>query len=447
MFKDNPMNKFEKPDFNFELQTFPLMSFSMIILLVATIFLSLYGLAFLAFPLTILFIAYPKSYKYLQLDQISIHTLHIADKYLSKLNFLPGIDFAGIWFIEPVAKRNKLNSPIQILWFMLTRIFEITFITLGFIAFQIRVIYTAYGSPAGGPIYMLYDRPSLLYMALSSIIGVLGLIFYMTWVWVWRDAGLKKIRFKTSSKGGRKEIVSMKPASTSALTLLSYFTGFGSWFWLFNPKWSNSINELFNVSITGGGNDAISQIIQSILTTYGLGIFLLVFVFIIFSGPIFLLAITYLRSGVHEYFVNKLRYHVREQYTINLVGELPCEYCEEKGIIKDNEQFYTEKGIGIGTSISIEISSNYIGNLGNEPPHYGEMYTPTIPLDRQVIRDIKCPDCGYINGRKMKYCQKCGVHLFKVLEKYNFCYTCGAENAANTKFCNACGNLLLKEVN
>jgi hypothetical protein len=284
--------------FTFTVNGFKKLSFLMIIVVALSLLLTWGGFIMLIEFLGLFFIFFPRMYKKLRLDRISIRFLKLSSGRLqSILSLIPLVNLNGEWFIEQYSEEKNLKGIKDFFSFFSHHWFEFFVINAGLVGLGARVAHILQN-------IFKYEGPRN-----DWGLGSLGFLFVFIWVplclaayfslvWVWEDSELKIARVILSSKGKNvdgtsiREIKELWLASTALRNLIAFLAGVSAVTWL--------AEQITSIAAERG---------TPIETITGLS--LLVGLMFLTSGSAILMGTMYYRSGIHEGFVNNFRNHIK----------------------------------------------------------------------------------------------------------------------------------------
>lgn len=281
-------------------------SLTFIGLLFFTILFTGFGFLLLLTITSMIFVLFPKIYK--KLYFIPSKFLILSFSFFNFLNYIPGINVSGEWFIEKDSEIKIMRGPFDIIKHILSNYEPFLILNVGISALLVRILLWFRHDPQDVKILTPEALSGWGFLSIFMIVPIIMSIYFV-WVWTWEDAEIKVAKAKIStgsqSESQIKETTLLVPASNSIRRLFSYAFGLTPIIWLVD-KMSNSTVE--NFKATGFVGMAIIIALAFVFTGIST----------IFMG------IMYYRSDVHEELVNKLRKEIKE---LNKTANLPIKVC------------------------------------------------------------------------------------------------------------------------
>lgn len=297
--------------FIYQSENFGIKSITFVAVLITSLLLSLFGLTILlAFPAIIL-VLFPRVYKKLRYNKISRSLLYfLSSKRTNLLDVIPGVYFKGDWFIEEVSEEPDFNSVRGVFYFIKSHWMDFFLIPVGFVVAFIRLgvwIGVLKIKPDLEDVIDLMFEGNMMFLIFILLPIFLSLYYIIVWTWEGAELKIAKINadskklnsnsnsIETQNKEDEYEIDELIFASNSIRNIVSIFAGYQAFVWVYERNLALD-NPEFNLGYL------IGSLLGVMIFTSGIGIFL---------------GIMYLRSGVHENFVNEIREKIYDNYLNN----------------------------------------------------------------------------------------------------------------------------------
>ncbi|MCY3412447.1 MAG: hypothetical protein INQ03_12490 [Candidatus Heimdallarchaeota archaeon] len=257
---------------------------------------------YIIFPylLPAMLIAFPELIRILKF--IPIFGLRLSSKKISFLSKLPLIQFSGEWFIERDSESIKFNNFKSILFFLLEHWFSIFILPFATFLFMLRAIGSYESDVEVGILDIDTFREGADDMVYYyTVFGTtIILLIYVSLVWVWKDAELKIVEYRESSKGDTLEANELWYPSNIIKNFFALFVGF----------------DIISRYLTGGAGIEDIYDVGWLIWDFVVGV--LFDYFILEGGFIFIaMLLIYYTSGTHTYLVNSVRSSIKKQVENN----------------------------------------------------------------------------------------------------------------------------------